>query len=321
MGSHRAALSPAVSSLVVAAVLLVAAQIAPTASASWDGLAATNTGPATVYGEPGPTTNGKGTCSYGDNMADTTGLPFGTAPDSASDGGTGSKITFIALNDAQFDDSKACGTCLWFRGTGDGVGVESRRVSPEWQYGMVDNRCPECPKGAIDLARNYVVGDGIWDVEWFAVPCNVGDSSLHYSFVGSSPYFFLLVVSNGAVPVASVSMEVGGKSVELVRTTNNNYRYNGGYSFPMKVTVTPICGEPVTDTIKSAEGGSGSAQFSADGCGNKGSPVGGGSGGSSGSGKSSGGSSDSLDTEGSGTAARALVKEPTPSPEPKAVQL
>ena len=45
-----------------------------------------------------------------------------------------------------------------------------------WQYGVVDNECPECLKGSLDLSRSYTVGDGRWDVEWFAVPCNVRTS-------------------------------------------------------------------------------------------------------------------------------------------------
>jgi len=51
--------------------------------------------------------------------------------------------------------------------------VESEKVPAFWQYGVVDNECPECLKGSLDLSRSYDVGDGRWDVEWFAVPCNV----------------------------------------------------------------------------------------------------------------------------------------------------
>lgn len=57
--------------------------------------------------------------------------------------------------------------------TGPGIGVEGKEISTKWQYGVVDNVCPECKKGALDLARSYKVGDGIWTVEWHAVPCKV----------------------------------------------------------------------------------------------------------------------------------------------------
>ena len=39
-------------------------------------------------------------------------------------------------------------------------------------------------------------GNGRWQGEWFAVPCNVGDTTLYYSIVVSSYYWFSMVVSN-----------------------------------------------------------------------------------------------------------------------------
>jgi hypothetical protein len=62
--------------------------------------------------------NSKGACSYGSNFADTTGLPWSSAPAGSSDGGTGLATTFIALNAPQFELTASCGTCIWFRGTG-----------------------------------------------------------------------------------------------------------------------------------------------------------------------------------------------------------
>ena len=63
-------------------------------------------------------------------------------------------------------------------------------------------RCPECSFGDIDLNLN---GDGRWKVEWHAVPCEVGDSKLHYSIVVSTYYWFSLVVSNTrCAPVLSM---------------------------------------------------------------------------------------------------------------------
>lgn len=56
---------------------------------------------------------------------------------------------------------------------GPGIGVESRRISTDWQYGLTDNVCPECKTGALDLARSFDVGDGIWTIEWHVVPCQV----------------------------------------------------------------------------------------------------------------------------------------------------
>lgn len=56
------------------------------------------------------------------------------------------------------------------------------------------SRCPECLKGSIDQNIN---GDGRYGVEWYAVPCNVGDSSIHYSMiVRDGGLYWGLVVSN-----------------------------------------------------------------------------------------------------------------------------
>ncbi len=55
------------------------------------------------------------------------------------------------------------------------------------------NRCPECAKGSIDI---NTAGDGIWAEQWYAVDCDVGTSSLTYSVVQGSQYYFEMVVSN-----------------------------------------------------------------------------------------------------------------------------
>ena len=54
-------------------------------------------------------------------------------------------------------------------------------------------RCPECAYGSLDINAN---GDGRWGVEWYAVPCPVGDSTMRYDIVVSSYYWFSMIVSN-----------------------------------------------------------------------------------------------------------------------------
>ena len=49
--------------------------------------------------------------------------------------------------------------------------------SPFFTAGWVNNRCPECAHGDIDV---NVAGDGRWKARWYAVPCNVGDTKLNY---------------------------------------------------------------------------------------------------------------------------------------------
>ena len=45
--------------------------------------------------------------------------------------------TTIALNADQFQDSLACGMCLYFRGTGAGIG--NTPIPSAWQFAFVDN--------------------------------------------------------------------------------------------------------------------------------------------------------------------------------------
>ena len=54
-------------------------------------------------------------------------------------------------------------------------------------------RCPECSHGDLDLNHR---GDGRWKIEWYAVPCPVGDTNIRYDIVVSSQYWFSLVISN-----------------------------------------------------------------------------------------------------------------------------
>lgn len=63
----------------------------------------------------------------------------------------------------------------------------------DWLTALVTNRCPECEHGALDQAMN---GNGRWDVQWYATPCPVGDSTLMYSITVIDQYWFTLVVSN-----------------------------------------------------------------------------------------------------------------------------
>ena len=79
------------------------------------------------------------------------------------------------------------------------LGLVSPERAPEcagktaFGLGQVTNRCPECLKGSIDINTG---GNGRWAEQWYAVDCDVGSSSLTYSVVQGSQYFFEMVVSN-----------------------------------------------------------------------------------------------------------------------------
>ena len=243
----------------LAAALLLAAAAAP-ASAVFDwgemsNQASKQQGDATFYGQD-PDQDAKGACSFNENFANTM----------ATDPWTKGTMVTIALNHDQFNGGKWCGTCIMYRGIGGGVGVTPVSTT-QWTMGIVNNQCPECHKGDIDQNIN---GDGRWRVEWFAVPCNVGDSTLRYSRISNlGPEYWALVVSNSRVPVKDIQIKVDGAWHTPHYTTNNqwvwpgesvNRKWNDAKDFPMPIRVTSVTGETVEDVVPSG-GGNGKQQF------------------------------------------------------------
>eukprot|EP00884_Botryococcus_braunii_P000762 jgi/Botrbrau1/10687/Bobra.139_2s0017.1 len=213
-------------------------------------------GDGTFYGQQSGQ-NDAGACSYGRNSANTLGLEWSQ----------GVK-TFIALNQAQFNRSEACGQCIMYRGLGDSpkckspIGEKTCGTTPiqsEWQMGLVDNLCPECSYGDIDLNLD---GNGRWSVEWYAVPCNVGNGTLHYRIIGQNQYWFMFIISNTRVPVKMVETPGGdGVFYTLRRGWNNAWAANGGpFNFPIKLRITSVLDDVIEDWIH-AEGNHGTVQF------------------------------------------------------------
>ena len=137
----------------------------------------------------------------------------------------------------------------------------------KWYRGFVNNRCPECSHGDIDL---NIAGDGRWKARWYAVPCDVGGSKLNYKVVVGSQYWFSLVVSNTAVPIADVQAKIGGAFRSLRRSNNNQWAYYSEAGpwqteMPLALRVTSVTGETVEDAMSSTSGGEGKVQFKATG--------------------------------------------------------
>jgi hypothetical protein len=243
----------------VLALTVALAALATSASAAFDWAEVTNmsvkqVGDATYYGQD-PDQDAKGACSFNENFANTMSTSAWT---------TGTMVT-IAMNHDQFNGGKGCGTCIMYRGIGGGVGVTPPSTT-QWTMGIVNNQCPECHKGDIDQNIN---GDGRWRVEWFAVPCNVGDSKIKYTPITNlGPEYWAFVVSNTRVPVKDVQIKVDGAWHSPHYTTNNQWVWPGesvnrrweATDFPMPVRVTSVTGEVIEDTIP-VGGGDGAMQF------------------------------------------------------------
>jgi len=70
-----------------------------------------------------------------------------------------------ALNPFQFENGQACGKCVLVHGDGRGSGM-TPVIGP--LYATIDNLCPECKSGDIDLGLQ---GDGRFLVNWEFVDC------------------------------------------------------------------------------------------------------------------------------------------------------
>ncbi|KAK9902216.1 hypothetical protein WJX75_007899 [Coccomyxa subellipsoidea] len=209
-------------------------------------------GDGTFYGHQ-QDQDAQGACSLSENYANAMHLPWAA----------GAAVS-LALNRDQFDDSRACGLCIMYRGIGGGIGVTPVSTT-NWFMGIVNNICPECSRGDID---QNIDGDGRWKIEWYAVPCNVGDTKMRYDLVVKTYYWIAIVVSNTRIPVRSVSAKINGQWIDLMRSVTNQWQYhreNGDWagSFPMPIRITSTMNETVEDVIQTADGNMGTKQFSA----------------------------------------------------------
>ena len=71
----------------------------------------------------------------------------------------------VAINNDQWEGGAVCGKCIVVQESSTGIGmtpiVESFKAT-------IDNLCPECHYGDIDIGSN---GDGRWQINWDFVPC------------------------------------------------------------------------------------------------------------------------------------------------------
>jgi expansin (peptidoglycan-binding protein) len=105
-----------------------------------------------------------------------------------------SLTTTVAMNSPQYLDSSVCGMCAQVTGTGTGSGGDP--ITGTFTV-YVNNKCPECASGDLDLGSN---GDGRWDINWVAVACPV-TGSFQYIGQNSNPYYIKLQVRNHRIPV------------------------------------------------------------------------------------------------------------------------
>lgn len=74
--------------------------------------------------------------------------------------------TTVAINQNQWEGGMSCGKCVRIYPTTRGIGITP--IDNEI-FATIDNLCPECLYGDIDIGLN---GDGRWNIEWEFVPCH-----------------------------------------------------------------------------------------------------------------------------------------------------
>jgi expansin (peptidoglycan-binding protein) len=134
----------------------------------------------------------------------------------------------VAMNQPQYENSALCGACLRVSGTGQGTGATPVTGS---FMAYVDDLCPECPYGAIDLGMS---GDGIWTVSWELVECpNVAGGNIAFYFEGSNPHYYKMQPRN--LPSPATRVTIGG--AEATRSQDNFFIATSGGGFPASVDV------------------------------------------------------------------------------------
>jgi len=75
-------------------------------------------------------------------------------------------LNTVAINPFQYENGGACGKCVEVRCEGQGIGT---LPPPPVLFATIDNLCPECKDGDVDLG---LYGDGRWAITWEFVPCH-----------------------------------------------------------------------------------------------------------------------------------------------------
>jgi hypothetical protein len=256
------------------------------------------TGEATFYNMDG-LGDTQGACSFSDNFANTNGLPWtkGVAvtialndAQFASGAGCGLCVRFRGTGEGLGTTplsaawtrgfvNNRCPECapgdLDFNAGGDGrwrvewVATPCGELSVQgggWR-GQRCERGERQPQGRVGLlpepSRTRPQSDLLSPSMCFA---DVGASKLQFNVVASNPHWATLVISNTAVPVASVEVQMDGAWQAVPRSFNNQWAVHGAWekALPLPIRVTSLTGEVVEDKVTGAVT-KGTVQFTQEG--------------------------------------------------------
>ena len=105
-------------------------------------------------------------------------------------------FTTVALNAPQYEAQNECGTCVSACFTNEETGEGERCFDA-----IVDNKCPECAFGDLDLGES---GSGRWPVAWRKIPCP-GNGELQFSKQGSNASYAKVKAEGGPASVTGMT--------------------------------------------------------------------------------------------------------------------
>jgi len=132
-----------------------------------------------------------------------------------------------------------CGMCIDAKDNADGS-----------MYKLyVNNECESCKGKEINVAfdKNFKS-----TVTWKAVPCNTQANPLEFEFANSNQYYLKIQPSVSRCAIEKFEVMQNDEWKEGKLTTDNYYEFTEGgkFEFPLKIKLTSIFGEEITDTIE-----------------------------------------------------------------------
>ena len=105
----------------------------------------------------------------------------------------------MAINSAQYGSAAdTCGMCVLVTASSIDGGTPFTA--------FVDNKCPECHTGDLDIGTS---GNGRFDISWHAVECPVGSNYITYFYEGTNTWYLKMQAVGSRFPLAKLEVWVG----------------------------------------------------------------------------------------------------------------
>jgi expansin len=145
-----------------------------------------------------------------------------------------------AMNQVDYENSQACGAHIAVTGPKGTVTIR-----------IVD-RCPECPKGAIDLSREAFAkiaptSAGKVSISWRLLSESTAKPVSYLYKTGSSRWWCAIQVRSHRNPVRSLQVKDNGEWKSLPRQNYNYFVSANGSGCGNKIRITDIYGNQLTD--------------------------------------------------------------------------